>query len=85
MKKVKQISAIIGIALIVSMYVLTLITALLIPKYTSGLFTASLFSTFVVPVLIYSYMLIYKLVNKKDHTVFLNKLKKLDDTKPSDQ
>lgn len=77
MKNTKRIAAIIGITLIISMYVITLISALFISKYTNELFLASLFSTLVVPVLIYSYLLIYKLVNKKDHTVFIDKAKKL--------
>jgi putative hydrolase of the HAD superfamily len=77
MKNVKRIAAIIGIALIISMYVITLISSFLISKYTNALFLASLFSTLVVPVLIYAYLLIYKLVNKKEHTVFIDEAKKL--------
>lgn len=84
MKKTKQIAAVIGIALIVSMYLITLISSFITTKYTNALFNASLFSTFAVPVLIYAFMLVYKLVHKKDETVFLNKLKKQDETKPSD-
>lgn len=85
MKKAKKIAAIIGIVLIVTMYVFTLLSAFLIKQYTNALFTASLFSTFAVPVFIYACMLIYKLVNKKDNTVFIDKAKKLGDYKPSDK
>lgn len=77
MNKFKRIAAIIGIVLIVSMYLITLVSAFLINKYTNQLFLASLFCTFAVPVLIYMYMLIYKLIHKKDNTVNIDKLKDL--------
>lgn len=85
MKKVKQVAAIIGIVLIVSMYLFTLISAIFITKYTKDLFLASLFATFAVPVMIYAFMLIYKLVNKKDNTIYLDKLKDIGDYKPTDK
>lgn len=85
MKKLKQIAAVIGIVLIVSMYLVTLISAFFTTKYTNALFTASLFCTIAVPVFLYAFMLIYKLVHKKDETMFLSQLKKQEDTKSSDQ
>ncbi|MDD3173316.1 MAG: hypothetical protein PHF63_06600 [Herbinix sp.] len=66
MKKVKQIAAIIGIIFLVSLYIITFISAFFTTKYTNGLFLASLFSTFVIPVMIYGYMLIYKLLSKRN-------------------
>lgn len=85
MNKVKRIAAIVGIVLIVSMYLVTLVSSFFINKYTKELFYASLFSTFVVPVMIYAYMMIYKLVHKTDNTVNLEKLPHLGDIQPSDK
>jgi hypothetical protein len=79
MKKAKRIAAIVGIVLIVAMYIVTLISSFFVTKYTNALFIASLFATFVVPVLIYAFLLINKLVNKKDNTIYLDKLKHLGD------
>lgn len=64
MKKAKRISAIIGIALLVSLYLLTLLSAIFGNKYTNGLFLASLFSSFFIPVTIYALMLIYRIIHK---------------------
>ncbi len=85
MNKVKRIAAIIGIVLIVLMYVITFISALLIPKYSSALFWASLFCTFAVPVFIYAFLLIHKLINKNENTLNLDQLKKLGDSTPHDK
>lgn len=66
MKKAKRIAAMIGIILIVSMYLLTFISSFYSTSYTKGLFMASIFSTFVIPVLIYAAMLIYRIMGKSD-------------------
>lgn len=81
--KLKRIAAMIGIVLIVAMYLITFISAIFVTKYTHGLFLASLFSTFAVPVFIYAYMLIYRLVHKKDNTVMLNNMTKIGDNSTS--
>ena len=62
MKKVKQILAIIGIVLLVSIYVITLVLALTDDPNTMTVFRASLDSTFLIPVLIWAYTFIYKLL-----------------------
>ena len=62
MKKVKQILAIIGIVLLVSLYVITLVLALTDDPNTMNVFRASLYCTFLVPVLIWAYTFIYKLL-----------------------
>jgi len=66
MKKVKRISAIIGIVLIASMYIISLISAFFATKYAPGLFLASIFSTIVIPIMIYGFFTIYKYVHKND-------------------
>lgn len=76
MKKARQIAAIIGIVLLVGMYVATLITALFASEYAHGMFMASLFSSLVVPVMIYMFMQFYKWTHK-DGAVSMRKAKKL--------
>ena len=62
MTKVKQILAIIGIVLLVSLYVITLVLALTDDPNTMTVFRASLYCTFLIPVLIWAYTFIYKLL-----------------------
>ena len=62
MKKVKQILAIIGIVLLVSLYVITLVLALTDDPNTMTVFRASLYCPFLIPVLIWAYTFIYKLL-----------------------
>lgn len=66
MKKVKRIAAIIGIIFILSMYLISLISAIFSPAGAPGLFLASIFSTIVIPIIIYMYIMIYKWVHKND-------------------
>ena len=62
MKKGKQILAIIGIILLVVLYLSTLVCAI---TGTMKMFKASIFATFVIPVLIWAYTFLYKLTHKK--------------------
>ncbi len=64
MKKVKQILAIIGIILLVGMYAVTIILALTDDPNTMNAFRASIYCTVIVPVLIWAYSFIYKLLKK---------------------
>lgn len=64
MKKVKQILAIIGILLLVSLYVITLICAIMDNSGTMQMFHASIFATVIVPALIWAYSFIYRLLKK---------------------
>lgn len=72
MKKIKQILAILGCILLVGLYVSTLVFALIGSEDTMNLFRASVYATVVVPVLIWAYSFIYRLLknhfgdNKKD-------------------
>jgi dolichyl-phosphate-mannose--protein O-mannosyl transferase len=66
MKKIKQILAILGVVLLVGLYLVTLLCAILDRSETMGMFKASVFATVVIPVLIWAYTFIYKLVTKKD-------------------
>ena len=62
MKKVKRILAIIGIVLLFSLYVITIVLALTDDPNTMNAFRGSVYCTFLVPVLIWAYTFIYKLL-----------------------
>ena len=66
MNKVKRIAAIVGIVLIVSMYLVSFISAFVATEYSNGLFLASIFSTIVIPIMIYGFIAIYKYVHRDD-------------------
>lgn len=60
----KKILAIGGIVILLLLYVVTFIMALLSNnKAFTGFFNASLYMTFIIPALLYVYMMIYKLVH----------------------
>lgn len=65
MKKIKQILAIIGVILLVSLYLTTLILAIFGNPNTMNLFFASIVATVVIPVLLWAYSMIYRLL--KNH------------------
>jgi uncharacterized BrkB/YihY/UPF0761 family membrane protein len=67
MKKVKRTAALVGIILIASMYIISLISALFASEHAPGLFLASVFSTIVIPIMIYGFITIYKIVHKNDN------------------
>lgn len=69
MKKVKQIMAIIGILLLVALYVTTLVLALTDNPDTMNAFRASVYCTVTVPVLIWAYTFIYKLVHRDNGSI----------------
>lgn len=66
MKKTRQILAIIGIILLVGMYVSTIICALSASEHFMSMLMASLYASFVIPVLIWAYTFIFKLFKKDD-------------------
>ena len=62
----KRIFAIIGVILLVSLYILTLVMALTDNTSTMRMLEASVLVTIIIPVLIWTYTFIYRLLNKKD-------------------
>lgn len=64
MKKVQQILAIAGIVLLVGLYLTTLILAILGKDFFS-MFMASLFASMALPVLLWIYGFVYKLLKKR--------------------
>lgn len=66
MKKVKRILAIIGVILLVGLYLSTLILAIFGNANTMNLFIASIVATVIIPVLIWAYSMVYRLLKKHD-------------------
>lgn len=67
MKKIKQILALIGVVLLVCMYAATLIFALIDSPAASGLFRASVAATILVPVLLYAFILVARLLKNHNY------------------
>lgn len=65
MKKIKQILALISAILLASLYLITLICAFTDNTGTMRMFTASVVATVLIPVLIWIYTFIYRLL--KNH------------------
>ncbi|MCI9082024.1 MAG: hypothetical protein HFI70_06870 [Lachnospiraceae bacterium] len=64
MKKVQQILAILGIVLLVGLYLITLVLAIL-GKNFFPMFMAALFASMALPVLLWIYGFVYKLIKRK--------------------
>lgn len=65
MKKAKQTAAIIAIVLLIGMYVLTLILALTDHSETQAMLKASLYSTMVIPVMLYVFIFLTRMFKNK--------------------
>ncbi|MEI3339431.1 MAG: hypothetical protein V8R80_05280 [Eubacterium sp.] len=65
MKKVKQILALAGVILLIALYAATVILAVIGNENTLHLLKAAIYATVVVPVLLWAYSFIYKLL--KNH------------------
>ncbi|HHX55406.1 MAG TPA: hypothetical protein GX705_03565 [Clostridiales bacterium] len=72
MKKLTRISAIIGVILLLSIYVITFVSSLVDSPFAHSLFKASLFSTFAIPVFIYGMMLVYRLIKEQNDKFDIN-------------
>ncbi len=66
MKTVKRVLAVIVVIFLVSLYIITFISAVINSPHSDSLFKASLYSTFVIPIFIYAIMLVYRLLNKNE-------------------
>ena len=67
MKKVKQILAILGIVLILGVNVLLVVTAGTTTEGDMGAFNAALVTVILVPVLLWIYLYIFKLMKKRSN------------------
>ena len=62
--KVRRILALVGVILLVLLYVSTLVFSLMSGELAHDLLRASIFCTVLIPVMIYGYTLIYRLLKK---------------------
>ena len=66
MKKSTRILALIGAILLIALYLSTLVFALIDSAYTLNLLKASLAATILLPILLYAYILFYRLSKHSD-------------------
>lgn len=66
MKKLRRVLAVAGAVLLFLLYGSTLFFALTDHSAAAGLLKASLACTFIIPVLLYAYTLVYKNIKDKD-------------------
>lgn len=64
MKKVKQILAILGVVLLLGLYIITLIMAVTDNTSTLSMLEASVVATILIPILMWAYSFIYRLLKK---------------------
>lgn len=65
MDKLRRIFAVAGVIILLGMYLLTFISAMLATPSTHALFLGSLAATIIIPIFLYAYTLIYKMLYKK--------------------
>lgn len=65
--KLKRLFAIIAVVLLVALYASTIIFALCDDPNAAYLFRASIFCTVVIPVMLYAYMLVYRIFSSKNN------------------
>lgn len=66
MKKTKRILALAGAVLLACMYICTLVFALMDSPAAAGLLRASVAATILIPVLLYAYILVARLLKGSD-------------------
>lgn len=64
MKKVKQILAIIGVIVLVGLYISTIVCAVSASENFMNMLMTSIYASVIIPVLIWAYSFIYKLIKK---------------------
>ena len=64
MKKLKQITAMIGVIVLIALYITTFVIALKGGENSGRLLAASIYATVVFPVLLWAYTFIYRLIQK---------------------
>lgn len=73
MKKLKQITALIGVIALIGLYVSTLVLALIGSAEAINLLKVAVYATIVLPVLLWAYSFIYRLLKGKQNDDMSNK------------
>lgn len=63
-EKIKRILALIGVILLIGLYLVTLILAFVDPTASKDWLKAAVSATLVIPVLLYGYILVYRILTK---------------------
>lgn len=66
MKKAKRILAMLGVIFLIGLYLTTLLCAIFAKENLMTLLMASIYATFIIPVLLWAYSFIYKLIQKNN-------------------
>ena len=66
MQKVKRILAWIGILVLGGLYLTTFVASIFQSEFSANLFMASLYCTVIVPIMLYAYLLVYRVLKKKN-------------------
>ncbi len=66
MKKTKRFLALVGAVLLVAMYLSTLVFALMKNENSTNMLMASIACTILIPVLLYAYTLMYRVLGNKN-------------------
>ena len=66
MKRLKRVFAWIGILLLLGLYITTIISAIITTPATVHLFKTSIIATIFIPILVYVFMFILKMLGNKD-------------------
>ena len=64
MKKIKQILAIIGVIILAGLYISTIVCAVSASENFMNMLMTSIYASVIIPVLIWAYSFIYKLIKK---------------------
>jgi len=67
LKKIKQAAAIVMCVLLVGMYVASFVAAIFAKPQAHGLFMASVGMTIMIPLLLYAYTIIYRVIHPEVH------------------
>jgi uncharacterized membrane protein len=75
--KAKRVIAIVGIVILLSLYVMTLIAAIFAKPYANKFFIASIYCSLIIPVLIYGFMVVSKAFGRKEGELSLSELRQI--------
>ena len=81
MKQVKRILAVMGVVLLVLMYLVTLLSAVFDVGSSMDLFRAWVVCSVLVPILLWGYLVIYRIAKGKDEKELQETLQRMEDEK----